>query len=59
MLLFNVGLGAGSRDQQLQILNAILGRQLEAIKLQGSAQGPVVNLNNIYNTLARIIENAG
>jgi len=55
----HVGLGTGSRDQQLQILNAILGRQLEAIKLQGSAQGPVVNLNNIYNTLARIIENAG
>ena len=55
----HVGLGTGSRDQQLQILNAILGRQLEAIKLQGSAQGPVVNLNNIYNTLSRIIENAG
>jgi len=55
----HVGLGTGSRDQQLQILNAILGRQLEAIKLQGSPQGPVVNLNNIYNTLSRIIENAG
>jgi hypothetical protein len=55
----HVGLGTGSRDQQLQILNAILGRQLEAIKLQGSAQGPVVNLKNIYNTLSRIIENAG
>jgi hypothetical protein len=55
----HVGLGTGSRDQQLQILNGILGRQLEAIKLQGSAAGPVVNLNNIYNTLARIIENAG
>jgi len=55
----HVGLGTGSRDQQLQILNSILGRQLEAIKLQGSPQGPVVNLNNIYNTLSRIIENAG
>ena len=55
----HVGLGTGSRDQQLSILNAILGRQLEAIKLQGSAQGPVVNLKNIYNTLSRIIENAG
>ena len=55
----HVGLGTGSRDQQLQILNSILGRQLEAIKLQGGPQGPVVNLNNIYNTLSRIIENAG
>ena len=58
-ITINVGLGTGSRDQQLQILNAILGRQLEAIKLQGSANGPIVNLNNIYNTLARIMENAG
>ena len=55
----HVGLGTGSRDQQLGILNAILKQQVEAIKLQGSPAGPIVNLNNIYNTLARIIENAG
>jgi len=55
----HVGLGTGSRDQQLSILNAILRQQIEAIKLQGSPAGPIVNLNNIYNTLARIIENAG
>ena len=55
----HVGLGTGSRDQQLGILNAILRQQMEAIKLQGSPAGPIVNLDNIYNTLSRIIENAG
>tara|TARA_R110000737_G_scaffold55777_2_gene79512 strand:- start:69 stop:809 length:741 start_codon:yes stop_codon:yes gene_type:complete len=55
----HVGLGTGSRDQQLGILNGILKQQVEAIKLQGSPAGPIVNLENIYNTLARIIENAG
>ena len=54
-----VGLGTGSRDQQLGILNQILRQQVEAIKLQGSPAGPIVNMNNIYNTLSKIIENAG
>jgi hypothetical protein len=52
-------LGTGSRDQQLGILNQILRQQVEAIKLQGSPAGPIVNMNNIYNTLSKIIENAG
>ena len=54
-----VGLGTGSRDQQLGILNQILRQQIEAIKLQGSPAGPIVNMNNIYNTLSKIVENAG
>jgi hypothetical protein len=54
-----VGLGTGSRDQQLSILNQILRQQIEGIKLQGSPAGPIVNMNNIYNTLSKIVENAG
>ena len=54
-----VGLGTGSRDQQLSILNQILRQQIEGIKLQGSPAGPIVNMTNIYNTLAKIVENAG
>ena len=54
-----VGLGTGSRDQQLGILNQILKQQVEAISLQGSPHGPIVNMTNIYNTLTKIIENAG
>ena len=55
----SVGLGTGSRDQQLSILNNILQTQLKALELQGSAAGPMVNLRNIYNTLSKIVENAG
>ena len=54
-----VGLGTGSRDQQLGILNQILRQQIEGIKLQGSPAGPIVNMTNIYNTLSKIVENAG
>jgi len=55
----SVGLGTGSRDQQLSILNNILQTQLKALELQGSAAGPMVNMRNIYNTLSKIVENAG
>lgn len=55
----SVGLGTGSRDQQLSILNNILQTQLKGLELQGSTDGPMVNLRNIYNTLSKIVENAG
>ena len=55
----SVGLGTGSRDQQLSILNNILQTQLKGLELQGSPAGPMVNLRNIYNTLTKIVENAG
>lgn len=54
----SVGLGTGSRDQQLSILNNILQTQLKGLELQGSSAGPMVNLRNIYNTLTKIVENA-
>ena len=54
-----VGLGSGSKDQQLVILNNILERQLQAFKLQGGQEYPMVSLKNIYNTLSKVIENAG
>jgi len=54
-----VGLGTGSKEQQLIMLNAILERQMQAINLQQNAFGPMVNLRNIYNTLKKLIDNAG
>ena len=54
-----VGLGSGSKDQQLVILNAILEKQLQAFQLQGGKEYPMVSLKNIYNTLSKMIENAG
>ncbi len=54
-----VGLGSGSKDQQIVMLNNILERQLQAFQLQGNREFPMVSLKNIYNSLAKIIENAG
>jgi hypothetical protein len=55
----SVGLGTGNRDQMLAHLNAILGIQAQAIQQQGGVDGPLVTLGNIYNTLAKLVENAG
>ena len=54
-----VGLGTGSKEQQLILLNSILERQLQAINLQQNVFGPVVNVKNIYHTLRKLVENAG
>jgi hypothetical protein len=58
-LSVKVGLGTGSKEQQLILLNAILQRQLQAVNLQQNVYGPVVNLKNIYSTLQKLVENAG
>ena len=55
----HVGLGTGSKEQQLILLNAILERQMQAINLQQNVFGPMVNLRNIYNSLKKLVENAG
>jgi hypothetical protein len=54
-----VGLGTGSKEQQIVLLNNILERQLQAFNLQGGKEMPMVTLKNMYNTLTKIIENAG
>ena len=55
----HVGLGSGSKEQQLILINAILERQMQAINLQQNVFGPMVNLRNIYNSLKKLVENAG
>ena len=54
----HVGLGTGSKEQQLILLNAILERQMQAINLQ---QNVLVQwlIKNIYNSLKKLVENAG
>jgi|TARA_B100000035_G_scaffold306278_1_gene308151 hypothetical protein len=54
-----VGLGTGSKEQQTIMLNSILERQLQAFQIQGGKEMPMVNLKNMYNTLTKIVENAG
>ena len=58
-ITISVGLGTGSSDQQVVIMNGILERQLQAFQLQGGQEYPMVSLKNIYNTLSKIVENAG
>ncbi|MGH6932281.1 MAG: portal protein [Dongiaceae bacterium] len=54
-----VGLGTGNKDQMLMHLKNLLDIQVEAIRFQGGVAGPLVTLENVYNTLARLVENAG
>jgi hypothetical protein len=58
-----VGLGTGTRDQVQAYLMQILGLQIQAIQMQQGPAGPqnpgLVNLQNIYNTMKKLIENAG
>lgn len=58
-LTVNVGLGTGNKDQMLGHLMTMLGTQKEIIAFQGGAKGPLVTLENVYNTLAKLTENAG
>lgn len=53
----NVGLGTGNKDQQLMHLQSIAMSQLEAVKAGG--MGLLVTPKNLYNTQAKIVENAG
>lgn len=54
-----VALGTGSKDQQIMLLNNILERQIQAIQFQGGVDGPLVSLDNVYNTLRRMVEMTG
>lgn len=53
----NVGLGTGNKDQQLQHLMTIAQMQAEAVKMGG--MGLLVTPKNLYNTQAKLVENAG
>ena len=54
-LTINVGLGTGTQEQRLQMLGQILGVQKEIFQAGSS----LANEQNIYNTLERMIHNAG
>ena len=55
----SVGLGTGNKDQMLTRLRNLLDIEAQAIRMQGGVDGPLVRLENVYNTLARLVENAG
>lgn len=53
-LVVNVGIGTGDKQQQLAQLMQMIGVQTQAIQMQGGADGPIVTLQNIYNSLAHL-----
>lgn len=54
----NVGLGAGSKERDLTVLQLILGLQKEILASIG-ADNPFVKPNQLYNVLEKITETAG
>lgn len=54
----SVGLGSGSRDRDLMVLQQIAAKQ-ELILAQMGPQNPVVNLTQYANTLRKMVESAG
>lgn len=58
-LTVNVGLGTGTQDQQQMGMNILMQVQEKIIALQGGANGPLVNLNNIRASVAKLGETIG
>lgn len=56
-MTINVGLGTGDKETQHAMLMQI--SQAQAAAIQAGALDKLVSLQNVYNTQARIIENAG
>jgi hypothetical protein len=54
----NVGLGTGTREQQLAMLAMVLQKQEQLIGQQG-VSGPLVGLSQYRSTLGRFVEAAG
>jgi len=54
----NVGLGAGSKERDLAVLQMIYGAQKEIVATLGP-MNPFVKPDQLYNTLARMTEAAG
>lgn len=55
----NVGLGSGSQEQQVMVMNKILEIQREIASNMGMGQGSLVTRKNIYNSLKKMAEAAG
>jgi hypothetical protein len=54
-----VGLGTGSKQQQIEQLTALFGLDQQIIAAQGGANGPLLTWSNLYAQLAKLIEAVG
>jgi hypothetical protein len=55
----SVGLGTNNKDQLVGQLQGLLQIQQQIIEMQGGVQGPLVTLENAYETLKRLQEAMG
>ena len=55
----SVGLGTNNKDQLVGQLQTLLQIQQQTIQLQGGAEGPLVTLQNVYETMKRLQEAMG
>ena len=55
----NVGLGAGTRERDMAMMQAVLGIQKELLASFGAANNPFVKPDQLYNTISKLIETAG
>jgi len=55
----SVGLGTGNEEQQIQRLMGVWQKQLEAMQVQGGPDGPMVTMQNLHATAAKMTTLAG
>lgn len=54
-----VGLGTGNKTEQMGHVMALMQMYDRVVQLQGGVDGPLVNIRNIYNACAKLIEAMG
>ena len=55
----SVGLGHGTAEQKSVLYRMFLELQKEIVQFQGGVQGPLVNMDNIHNTLEKFVHASG
>jgi hypothetical protein len=58
-LTIEVGIGSGGRDQQLAALQLVMNAQQQAVTLQGGANGPLVDMGNLYSSAKKLLDLSG
>jgi len=58
-VLPTVGLGHGTKETQIAGLTQVLTVLKDIVMLQGGADGPLVDLGNIYNTVKKLLHTLG
>lgn len=54
-----VGLGTGTKQEQVGTLQMLAQMQQQIVNMQNGVQGPLVNLENVYNVLSKLTDAMG